>query len=230
MSTGNVHKHGVWPGDESREISPRSPAGDYDRSQLSWEDRRGSEGSGAGTPVDTASFIFNAWDTLLQETELDAQAHVDVASLLIKNVYSPLREVAAHKNRQADMLTCFRENFEAVLNETARQTGKAENDYHGSYQEFAKLPDKASEESTASSESIRGNLHNFHNDYILRIRATNRTVDEYNKALPQILEQTALTRPDPSMVHYKEVNEDQMDRQGHQRGSAKENTTESSQR
>ncbi|CAL1528302.1 unnamed protein product [Lymnaea stagnalis] len=130
-------------------------------------------------PVDTSSCIFSAWESLLMETELDAQAHMDAAGLLVKNVYRPLQEVASHKNRQADMLSSFRENFESVLSEAA------ESMYHSSFQGFASLP----EGSSVDSEQVRGQLHNAHNDYILKIRAANRTVDEFNSFLPQILEE-----------------------------------------
>ncbi|XP_059141328.1 uncharacterized protein LOC131929270 [Physella acuta] len=136
-------------------------------------------------PVDTSNSIFNAWESLLLESELDAQAHLDAAGLLMKNVFRPLQEVASHKNRQADVLSSYRDNFESVLSEAVREATQAEAKYHSSFQEFACLPDSSSEQ----GEQVRGQLHNSHNEYILKIRASNRTVDEFNSLLPQLLEE-----------------------------------------
>ncbi len=43
------------------------------------------------------------------------QAHADTASLLIKNVYHPLAEVAGYKKSQSKKLVAFRENYELAL-------------------------------------------------------------------------------------------------------------------
>lgn len=43
------------------------------------------------------------------------QAHMDIASLLIKNVYKPLEEVATYKSSQSQKLYTFRENFDDLL-------------------------------------------------------------------------------------------------------------------
>ncbi|KAK3772382.1 hypothetical protein RRG08_031406 [Elysia crispata] len=137
-------------------------------------------------PMETPNCIFSSWEALLQETEMDAQAHLDAASLLHKNVYLPLQEVASHKNRQADMLALFRDNLDSVYIEALREEQKAEKDYHSSFQDFVGLPKDPGEK---EGEAVRGRLHRTHNDYILNIRATNTMADEYNKALPRILEE-----------------------------------------
>ncbi|RUS77149.1 hypothetical protein EGW08_015084 [Elysia chlorotica] len=136
-------------------------------------------------PTETPNCIFNTWEALLQETEMDAQAHLDAASLLHKNVYLPLQEVASHKNRQADMLALFRDNLDSVYVESLREEQKVEKEYHSAFQNFVCLPKDPGEK---EGEAVRGRLHRSHNDYILNIRATNKMADEYNKALPRILE------------------------------------------
>ncbi|GFO19668.1 hypothetical protein PoB_004617300 [Plakobranchus ocellatus] len=170
-------------------------------------------------PMETPNCIFSTWEALLQETEVDAQAHLDAASLLLKNVYLPLQEVASHKNRQADMLASFRDRLDSTFNEALRQMEqlgkqnivsrhkvsrekhkqaatdqgvclwekivKAEKEYHTSFKEFASLPREPNEK---EGEVVRGRLHRNHNNYILNIRATNKMADEFNKALPRVLE------------------------------------------
>ncbi|GFR98027.1 hypothetical protein ElyMa_002760300 [Elysia marginata] len=136
-------------------------------------------------PVETPNCIFNTWEALLHETEMDAQAHLDAASLLLKNVYLPLQEVASHKNRQADMLASFRDNLASVYSEALRVEQKAEKEYHSSFQDFVGLAKDSGEK---EAEAVRARLHRNHNDYILNIRATNKMADEFNKALPRILE------------------------------------------
>lgn len=46
------------------------------------------------------------------------QAHLDAASLLIKNVYKPLEMVASYKSSQAQKLCSFRDNFENILSKS----------------------------------------------------------------------------------------------------------------
>ncbi|CAG5128675.1 unnamed protein product, partial [Candidula unifasciata] len=111
-------------------------------------------------------------------------AHMDAAGLLLTTVYRPLQEVASHKNQQADMLICFRENIDSVMNQALREVTQAESKYHNSFQELASVLDSP----TTEGEEVRSKLHKCHNDYVLQIRATNRTVDEFNRILPQILE------------------------------------------
>ena len=43
------------------------------------------------------------------------QAHQDAASLLIKNVYSPLIEISGYKKSQSKKLYTFREHFESII-------------------------------------------------------------------------------------------------------------------
>ena len=41
-------------------------------------------------------------------------------------------------------------------------------------------------------EGLKHDFHNAHNDYVLQIRASNRTIDEFQIAIPQVLEVSKL--------------------------------------
>ncbi|XP_050409145.1 uncharacterized protein LOC126824038 [Patella vulgata] len=133
-------------------------------------------------PVDTESTIFTAWESLLHESEMDAQAHLDAASLLIKNVYTPLEEVAEHKRSQAQRLCSFRENFETILQKSENKMNLAQVAYREAYQTY-------SSDTNPSKEEARSCLFNAHNDYVLQLRSSNRLVQEFQEAVPQVLEE-----------------------------------------
>ena len=59
------------------------------------------------------------------------QAHADTATLIMKNVYSPLLEVAGYKKSQTKKLYSFRENFDSMLNANEDSVSKVrENGWH----------------------------------------------------------------------------------------------------
>ncbi|XP_063399634.1 nostrin-like [Mytilus trossulus] len=128
-------------------------------------------------PVDSPSSIQKAWESLLHETEMDAQAHLDAASLLINNVYKPLEEVAIHKQSQAHKLNDFRDKFEEMLQKVENQIDNAEKDYIVAYNQY---------EDCHINKSM---LYNAHNEYIFQLRASNRSIDQFQIAIPQVLEE-----------------------------------------
>lgn len=128
-------------------------------------------------PVDTPCSIQKAWESLLHETEMDAQAHLDAASLLIKNVYKPLEEVAIHKQSQAQKLNNFRNKFEDMLQKVENQILTAEKDYMYAYNQYQ------------DCQINKTNLYNAHNEYIFQLRASNRSIDQFQLAIPQVLEE-----------------------------------------
>ena len=48
-------------------------------------------------------------------TLLCLQAHADTATLIMKNVCTPLLEIASYKRSQSKKIYSFRENFEVIL-------------------------------------------------------------------------------------------------------------------
>ncbi|XP_064599795.1 uncharacterized protein LOC135466306 isoform X1 [Liolophura sinensis] len=137
-------------------------------------------------PVETASTIHCAWEALLLEVEMDAQAHLDVASLLLKNVYKPLDEVATHKTSQAKKLQGFRQSFEMLVSNTEDKLEKCLKGYHESYQVF-KMSNGSSMPGTREAAKI--SFYNAHNDYLLQLRSSNRLIEQFHLVLPQVLEE-----------------------------------------
>jgi hypothetical protein len=62
--------------------------------------------------------LFSVWDTLLQETELDASVHTDIAGVLSRSVSRPLLEKTFHMKIQSRKVFANRENFENLLAKT----------------------------------------------------------------------------------------------------------------
>ncbi|KAL4225361.1 hypothetical protein ACF0H5_016050 [Mactra antiquata] len=133
--------------------------------------------------VDTPSTICNAWENLIKGTEMDAQAHLDAAALLIKNVSEPLHEVSKYKKSQAQKLQSFRENFEEMLEHSEKDFLEKEQAYMDAYGEFKNCG------SLDNREGLRHEFHNAHNEYILQIRASNRLIDDFQCTIPQVLEE-----------------------------------------
>ncbi|XP_048241790.1 uncharacterized protein LOC124114609 isoform X1 [Haliotis rufescens] len=134
-------------------------------------------------PVEQPSTIFKAWECLLQESEMDAQAHLDAASLLIKNVYKPLEMVASYKSSQAQKLCSFRDNFENILSKSENSLQQAERGYYDTYETFSGCT------SVQGREAAKKEMYNAHNDYVLQLRASNKIVDEFHEVIPQVLEE-----------------------------------------
>ncbi|CAG2257100.1 unnamed protein product [Mytilus edulis] len=111
----------------------------------------------------------------LDATSLNA--HLDAASLLINNVYKPLEEVAIHKQSQAHKLNNFRDKFEEMLQKVENQIDNAEKDYIVAYNQY---------EDCHINKSM---LYNAHNEYIFQLRASNRSIDQFQIAIPQVLEE-----------------------------------------
>ncbi|GAB1602386.1 uncharacterized protein LOC115211754, partial [Argonauta hians] len=134
-------------------------------------------------PIDAPTSIFAAWETLFQETENDAQAHLDVASLLIKNVYKPLEEIANHKTSQAQKLYQFRDVFDNLIKRSEGHLMELEKEYHNSYTRYSNIM------STSGREAAKIDFYNAHNDYVLQFKASNCLVDEVEDVLPAVLEE-----------------------------------------
>jgi hypothetical protein len=62
--------------------------------------------------------LFTVWDSLLQETELDASVHTDIAAALSRSVSRPLLEKTFHMKIQSRKVFTNRESFENLLAKT----------------------------------------------------------------------------------------------------------------
>ena len=70
------------------------------------------------------SSLFHTWETLLQEVEIDSQAHSDIASILGRQVSRPLLERSFHRKIQSRKVFTHRESYETILTKTEDKLGK----------------------------------------------------------------------------------------------------------
>ncbi|XP_048780771.2 nostrin-like isoform X2 [Ostrea edulis] len=130
-------------------------------------------------PTDTPSSILSAWECLLHGTENDAQAHMDVAVLLMKNVHKPLEEVAIHKKNQTHKLNSYRDQFEETVDKVEHDLQVAEENYQSSVKAYQ----------TSSSHHAKLQFLGAHNEYLCQLCASNRTIEEFHYLIPQVLEE-----------------------------------------
>lgn len=70
------------------------------------------------------SALFHTWETLLQEVEIDSQAHSDIASILGRQVSRPLVERSFHRKIQSRKVFTHRESYETILTKTEDKLAK----------------------------------------------------------------------------------------------------------
>ncbi|XP_054275359.1 uncharacterized protein LOC128994676 isoform X3 [Macrosteles quadrilineatus] len=127
------------------------------------------------------SSLFHTWETLLQEVEVDSQAHSDIASVFGRQVSRPLLERSFHRKVQARKVFAHRESFELVVNKAEEKLAKARQDYKASY-----LGHMASPSNTATLAAYL----DAHNNYVTQLHATNGMVDTYSQeTLPLLLQE-----------------------------------------
>ncbi|RXG70860.1 hypothetical protein Avbf_07353 [Armadillidium vulgare] len=77
-----------------------------------------------------ASQVFQAWETLLQEVEVDSQLHSDVAGTFVRQVSRPLIEKTFHRKLQSKKLFAHRESIETILGKTEEMLKKELEEVH----------------------------------------------------------------------------------------------------
>ncbi|XP_076037098.1 uncharacterized protein LOC143022658 [Oratosquilla oratoria] len=123
--------------------------------------------------------MFQAWETLLQEAEVDSQIHSDVAGTLARQVSRPLIEKTFNRKIQSRKIFIHRESFDSILSKTEEKLKKCKREYVEAYQEHCK---------TQSNASLAA-YFDAHNAYVQQLHATNGMLQEYNnQALPAMLE------------------------------------------
>ena len=70
------------------------------------------------------SSVFQAWETLLQEVEIDSQAHSDIASILGRQVSRPLLERSFYRKIQSRKVFTHRESYDTILKKTEEMLAK----------------------------------------------------------------------------------------------------------
>lgn len=126
------------------------------------------------------SSLFHTWETLLQEVEIDSQAHSDIASILGRQVSRPLVERSFHRKIQSRKVFTHRESYETILTKTEDKLAKCRTDYKNAYMSYLTTP-------TTPSLAI---YFDAHNAYVQQLNATNGMLDQYHQeTLPQLLQE-----------------------------------------
>ncbi|XP_021916286.1 uncharacterized protein LOC110828105 isoform X2 [Zootermopsis nevadensis] len=126
------------------------------------------------------SALFHTWETLLQEVEIDSQAHSDIASILGRQVSRPLVERSFHRKIQSRKVFTHRESYETILTKTEDKLAKCRQDYKNAYVSYLMGPTTAS----------LSNYFDAHNAYVQQLHAANGMLDQYHQeTLPQLLQE-----------------------------------------
>ncbi|XP_049782830.1 uncharacterized protein LOC126184482 [Schistocerca cancellata] len=126
------------------------------------------------------STLFQTWETLLQEVEVDSQAHADIASILGRQVARPLLERTFHRKIQSRKVFTHRESFEVILAKAEDKLAKCRQDYKNAYLSYMSNPTNA---------AMAAYL-DCHNSYVQQLHATNGMLDQYHtETLPQLLQE-----------------------------------------
>uniref|UniRef100_A0A1B6CG85 Phorbol-ester/DAG-type domain-containing protein n=1 Tax=Clastoptera arizonana TaxID=38151 RepID=A0A1B6CG85_9HEMI len=125
--------------------------------------------------------LFHTWEALLQEVEVDSQAHSDIASVFGRQVSRPLLERSFHRKVQARKVFTHRESFEVIINKAEDKLAKSRQDYKASYLSYIASPN--------NTAALAAYL-DAHNTYVAQLHATNGMVEQYShKILPKILQE-----------------------------------------
>ncbi|KAI5753781.1 hypothetical protein M8J77_003302 [Diaphorina citri] len=127
------------------------------------------------------SSLFHTWENLLQEVEVDSQAHSDIASVFGRQVSRPLLERSFHRKVQARKVFGHRESFEILINKAEEKLSKARQDYKNTYLSHLSAP---------NNSAALANYIDAHNNYVTQLHATNAMVDQYcHDVLPSLLQE-----------------------------------------
>ncbi|XP_022649695.1 uncharacterized protein LOC111245510 isoform X3 [Varroa destructor] len=130
-------------------------------------------------PAYTSS-LFNCWEILLQEVEVDSQVHGDIARSLSQNVGVILLEKTFFRKIQSRKIFLHRESFETILTKAEELLAKCHDNYSIAYAAFAqsRSPQKLAE------------YYDAHNLYVQQLHATNGMIEQYySVTLPKLLEE-----------------------------------------
>ncbi|CAL8088942.1 unnamed protein product [Orchesella dallaii] len=126
------------------------------------------------------SSMFQIWETLLQEVEIDSQAHSDISASLARQVARPLLEKTFCLKIQSRKVFAHRESFETVLSKTEALLAKAYRDYSDACMQHIQM---------CSNQSL-AQYYEAHNAYIQQLRGTNSMLKEYHsETLPALLQE-----------------------------------------
>ncbi|KAL0277870.1 UNVERIFIED_CONTAM: hypothetical protein PYX00_004997 [Menopon gallinae] len=126
------------------------------------------------------SSLFHTWETLLQEVEIDSQAHTDIASILGRQVSRPLLEKSFFRKIQSRKVFSHRETYENMIKQNEDKLGKTRIEYKTAYLAYMNSP----------STQALANYINSHNEYVGQLHMTNGMLSQYHsETLPMLLQE-----------------------------------------
>ncbi|XP_066950484.1 SH3 and cysteine-rich domain-containing protein isoform X21 [Macrobrachium rosenbergii] len=135
--------------------------------------------------------MFDVWESLLQEVEVDSQIHADVAGTLNRQISRPLIEKTFYRKIQSRKVFTHRESFDTILLKTEDMLNKCRRDYSDAYLAHYR---------TQTNASLAA-YFDAHNAYVQQLHATNGMLQEYNRStLPTLLEELEAVYLDVSTV------------------------------
>jgi len=124
--------------------------------------------------------LFQAWETLLQEVEVDSAAVCDVANCLSRKVARPISEGTYHRKLEARKIFQHRETLEMTLEKASQRLDKSHQLYEETYQQHVLSP---------SPLTLAAYIEQ-HNNYVQDVHACNAMADQFNHhVLPQLVQE-----------------------------------------
>ncbi|XP_075731573.1 SH3 and cysteine-rich domain-containing protein isoform X6 [Rhipicephalus microplus] len=145
------------------------------------------------------SSLFNCWEVLLQEVEVDSQVHGDISRCLSQHMGVMLLEKTFHRKAQSRKVFLHRESFENILVKAEELLNKCQGEYAEAYRtvcrrgctDLTAAPlDQPSPLSASEEQAALAAYYDCHNAYVQQLAATNGMLDEYyGSTLPRLLDE-----------------------------------------
>ncbi|CAN7950413.1 unnamed protein product, partial [Ixodes pacificus] len=132
--------------------------------------------------------LFNCWEVLLQEVEVDSQVHGDISRSLGHHVGAMLLEKTFHRKVQSRKIFQHRESFETILVKAEELLNKCQAEYAEAYRTVSRRG--FSDPADAADDAALAAYYDCHNAYVQQLAATNGMLDEYyGNTLPRLLDE-----------------------------------------
>lgn len=126
------------------------------------------------------SDLFNVWELLLQEVEVDSQLYGDIARCLSSQLANGLLERTFYKKIESRKIFLYRESIVALLVKADELLDQCYADYLTAYQKLC----------LQNSEQNLFDYYETHNVYLQQLHACNAMIKLYQtEILPKLLEE-----------------------------------------
>ncbi|XP_059351625.1 uncharacterized protein LOC130691526 isoform X2 [Daphnia carinata] len=124
--------------------------------------------------------LFQVWETLLQEVEVDSAVVADIANCLNRQVSRPMIDGTFHRKLEARKIFQHREQLENALEKASQQLDKSYQLYDEAYQQHLAAP---------NTLTLAAYVE-LHNNYVQDVHAANAMADQFhNVILPQLIQE-----------------------------------------